>query len=61
MDAKIDLIEARLKLAEDHLNNYTAHIAECNRKDRAIFEEAIVGLRKEVAVLKWVLKVLQGG
>jgi hypothetical protein len=59
MDARIDVIEARLKLAEDHLNSYTNHIAECDPGTRGIWEEAIVGLRKEVSVLKWVLRILQ--
>jgi hypothetical protein len=59
MEKKIEMIKARLRLAEDHLFNYTTHMSECDRTEHHIFEEAIIGLRKEVAVLKWTLKVLE--
>lgn len=60
MDEKIKKIKLRLKLAEDHLYAYTLAISDSDRGDHHFFEEAIVGLRKEVAVLKWALKVLEG-
>lgn len=60
MEKKIRIIKARLRLAEDHLFYYTTHMIGLNRVEHLFFEDAIVGLRKEVSVLKWALKVLEG-
>lgn len=56
---KLAKIKKRLELAEAHVHNYIDHMAECEPKDREIWEDAITTHREEVKILKWVVDVLE--
>lgn len=56
---KLAKIKKRLELAEAHVHSYIDHIAECEPKDRGLWEDAIADHRHEVQVLQWVVKVLE--
>jgi len=56
---KLAKIKKRLELAEAHVHSYIEHIAECEPKDRGLWEDAIAGHRQEVNVLQWCIKVLE--
>jgi len=57
---KLAKIKKRLELAEAHVYNYLDHMAECDTKDRDIWEDAIASHRQEVKILQWVVNVLEG-
>ena len=60
MKDKLEKLYKRLQMAEEHAHSYIEHIAECEPTDRECWEDLLKSHQKEVEILRWVIRIIEG-